>query len=349
MPSAVSPHSRIGLKLILSLGSLIISLMIVEGVLRCTTPPPKPDIVFDVFEKKLHTDHFDEFSRDVSFDPDLFWCLSPNKRLPDDSKRIRGIVSNAEGFREDHDIPMEKPADQIRILFLGDSCTFGFGVLHYESIVEKTERLLELEWPGVDVECINAGVPGYSAYQGLELLIKRGLQYNPDIVVTTFGWNDSREWASFSDREHHEAYLRSQPPGLLQHSVLCQRLWTGLNRPPSREGHVMRVPPAEFAPILEEINQRSTSAGARSILVAWPFQENFVNGMITNLTPYQSIIRSTAKGEVVDLLPVMQAALQAHAMNELFIDHGHTWALANDYIAKAIASQITAGGTSTTP
>jgi lysophospholipase L1-like esterase len=71
-----------------------------------------------------------------------------------------------------------------RIVFLGDSNTFGFGVRAEESFAEVTERLLS------NVHVINLAVSGYSSYQG-RLVVERELApHRPDVVVISFNFND---------------------------------------------------------------------------------------------------------------------------------------------------------------
>jgi lysophospholipase L1-like esterase len=83
-----------------------------------------------------------------------------------------------------------------RIVFLGDSNTFGFGVLAEESFVQVTERLL----PGV--HAINLGVSGYSSYQG-RLVIERDLAtLRPDAVVLSFNFNDRAALGQPDGPEH---------------------------------------------------------------------------------------------------------------------------------------------------
>ena len=71
-----------------------------------------------------------------------------------------------------------------RIVFVGDSNTFGFGVRTEESFAEVSERLL----PGA--HAINLAVSGYSSYQG-RLVVERELALlKPDAVVLSFNFND---------------------------------------------------------------------------------------------------------------------------------------------------------------
>lgn len=73
-----------------------------------------------------------------------------------------------------------------KVLFIGDSNTFGFGVPTAASFAEYTERLL----PGI--QTINAGVTGYSSYQGRKILEEYLPRIHPAAVVVSFNFNDRR-------------------------------------------------------------------------------------------------------------------------------------------------------------
>src|SRR5512134_166244 len=87
--------------------------------------------------------------------------LSPNPRLlfePDP-----GDPSiNADGFR-DREFPVERGA-AARIVALGDSVTFGWGVPAEDAWPKQLERLLAADG-GPDPEVLNLGVGGYNTRQ----------------------------------------------------------------------------------------------------------------------------------------------------------------------------------------
>jgi len=86
-----------------------------------------------------------------------------------------------------------KPAGVQRVLFLGDSVTFGFQLeddgdtLPAQAEVSLRAKLTQ------DVEAINGGVGGYSPWQEVRLFVEEGLQYEPDVVVVNFVLNDVSE------------------------------------------------------------------------------------------------------------------------------------------------------------
>jgi hypothetical protein len=92
-------------------------------------------------------------------DPELIWRLRRNLVEPDEDVPFRGVISNAQRLRERDEVPLEKDANEVRVLFLGDSVTFGWRLDIDDTFVERTERTLGERFPGKRIRCINAGVP----------------------------------------------------------------------------------------------------------------------------------------------------------------------------------------------
>ena len=70
-------------------------------------------------------------------DPELFWRFRPGLERPEASGPLFGILSNSSGpARGPRDTDTERRKEEIRILFLGDSCTFGEYLSHPESFVQ---------------------------------------------------------------------------------------------------------------------------------------------------------------------------------------------------------------------
>lgn len=122
-------------------------------------------------------------------DPELGWALAP---------RYAGVhveyafeaptTTNGRGFRG----PGEwETSRAVRVLALGDSCTFGRGVGDGETWPARLEARLRAR--GVDAAVWNAGVPGYDTVQELALLRRLGPELRPTHVVV--GWlpNDVTE------------------------------------------------------------------------------------------------------------------------------------------------------------
>lgn len=99
---------------------------------------------------------------------------------------------NAHGLRDDFHA-FKKQDGTIRILMLGDSVTFAWGVEQEDSYSKELESMLAqdgLLQTGKKVEVINAGVGSYNTYQEMNYLKQKGLKYAPDIVVLLYVSND---------------------------------------------------------------------------------------------------------------------------------------------------------------
>jgi hypothetical protein len=103
----------------------------------------------------------------LRFDPDLFWSVRPNLKL---SKMWEGagLTTNPLGLRGDEVLPKQR--GEFRILSLGESTAFSFGVSDgktYSSVLQRRLRRADLSRP---ISVINAGITAYSSFQSLEYL-----------------------------------------------------------------------------------------------------------------------------------------------------------------------------------
>jgi hypothetical protein len=110
-------------------------------------------------------------------------------------------TTNRLGFRgsefavsnQDGRLVASKPADTFRIIFLGDSFTFGEGVRDEDTYPARTAALLQKEHPSglPRFEAYNLGVGAYNTTQELTLLEHLGLKLKPDCVVLGYVLNDA--------------------------------------------------------------------------------------------------------------------------------------------------------------
>jgi len=98
------------------------------------------------------------------------------------------IKINANGFR-DGEHAAKKPSDVVRILGLGDSFLFGWGVPADQVFLKQLERELH-DRSGRRIETINTGVPGWGLNQYHIYLTEMGRQFSPDLVVLAYFVDD---------------------------------------------------------------------------------------------------------------------------------------------------------------
>lgn len=161
--------------------------------------------------------------------------------------------------------------DAIRILTLGDSCTWGWGVADGESYPARLQELLDYRWGAGRYRVINAGVPGTTSYQGLRFLRARGLALRPAMVIAAYGFNDGNVGGDVETQIAREAAalpLLHVNDWLTHHSRaykwLRWRLWDQQAKSPTT-----RVPPDKYARNLTEIVQVSRAHGAAVLFVAF--------------------------------------------------------------------------------
>lgn len=99
------------------------------------------------------------------------------------------VQTNVDGFR-DRDFAIPKPADIYRVLVLGDSFTWGWGLDVDETIPKLIEKDLTVQSAASHVEVINASDPGANTVEQLMLLKDKGLKYEPDMILVIYNLND---------------------------------------------------------------------------------------------------------------------------------------------------------------
>ncbi len=132
-------------------------------------------------------------------DPLLYWKLKENQNCYTKVDR-KPVHVNSHGTRGP-EFQTAKPPNTIRILSLGDSKTFGWGLTESETYSGLIEKMLQqYVGNGKKVEVINAGVNAWSYAQMRTYLREFGLKYQPDVVILA----DANLWTQFSDQNSPE-------------------------------------------------------------------------------------------------------------------------------------------------
>jgi hypothetical protein len=94
--------------------------------------------------------------------------------------------TNEQSFRTDagrNPTNIEKPTNTYRVMHLGPSFTFGWGVDYEQSYTYLISKNLHV--PNKRIESINVGTPAQPINYQLAWLAKQGYRYSPDLVVQT--------------------------------------------------------------------------------------------------------------------------------------------------------------------
>jgi len=110
------------------------------------------------------------------------------------SKKYPKIIRN-QGIERKVKVDKVKEKGMLRVAFLGDSYTYGFGIKVKDNFTEVTQRKLTKELTGRKVQCLNFGRKGANTEKELEILKEKILPYDPDVLVMGFVLND------FSDNQ----------------------------------------------------------------------------------------------------------------------------------------------------
>jgi|TARA_B100001971_G_C18229902_1_gene563180 lysophospholipase L1-like esterase len=181
---------------ILLIGSILVFFLIVElglritGLQRTSPNPPK------IFQTSEH--------------PDIRYELKSN--LKKEKAYKAKISTNSLGFRSP-----ELIEDTPTVAVFGDSITFGYGVNDDQTLTAYMAGLL----PGYNL--INTAVPGYNLEQETDILRKKIVPIDPEIIVLVFYFNDLGGTAGFMD---DQGILR--PKGWDPSQETCKPITNGI-------------------------------------------------------------------------------------------------------------------------
>jgi lysophospholipase L1-like esterase len=343
------PSATIGRRLIFSLAMLSIAFGTAELLARVLgrevlelNASPKPSA--------------DEDNPNLMGNPYLLYELAPGERF---EKGIE-ISINSYGIRGP-EWSAQKPDGVRRVMALGDSSVYGFGVEDDQVFTALMDDAL-----GAGVEVINSAVPGYSTYQIINLLEIRSLSLQPDLLLVGCIWSDNN-FDSFVDRELLAAYssFRNQRARWLHHqlersalfSILDYKLRVLRKFPEERRVGWMlgrgekvgsrRVPIDEYARNLETISELAERSGAELAFMVLPNREDLVSSHDSGAAwdPYRQVMRDTAARHGAPLmeLPAHYVASGLSA-DDLFLDEMHPTAKGHQIWADLALSTLAERG-----
>ncbi len=223
------------------------------------------------------------------FDPVLIW--RPKKGMP---------PFNEQGFRGPAIGPHKDPGEK-RVFAVGDSNTLGWAGAHGSNWPEDLQ--VSLGEAGEPFLVVNAGVYGYSSYQGLRRF-KEVLNYQPDLVLVSFGSNDAHPVA-VTDAAFVNAVLGARAPALSKFRLgqLFLSAWESIGLPRASI-RTARVPLAEYDAYLTEMARLSKERGIGCVFLTRPYVGACTDPALwkTWAPDYRSHTIQVARGEGVPLV-----------------------------------------------
>jgi hypothetical protein len=155
--------------------------------------------------------------------PVRFACLPELGHIPvpgqQGERRFPGVFAfrysnNSLGWRGRREYQEKKQTDY-RVLFLGDSFTYGLGVNDDQTFAAQIEKGLRAD--RLSVEVMNAGAPGKGTDYALKCFQTVGRKFHPDLTVLGFFCND------FQDNARGEYYNIGRRGELQVKPLNCNR------------------------------------------------------------------------------------------------------------------------------
>jgi hypothetical protein len=252
---------------------------------------------FGIFEVALRTWGSSEaapaFQGLFDGDPQLGYRLKPHARTRFvTSEFATDITVNGAGFRDEQELG-PKPANERRILLLGDSLVLSVQVPFAQTFGELLKQRLNQRATSVRYRVINAGVQGYGPVEELLYFRKIVNTVQPDLViVVVFVGNDAEEAVRSAPKLSPDApdtpSLRTRLRRLVRRSMVLQivrlRIVSATERftpelaPPEPPLQSYAAAPAPriadglaiSRTCLDDISKTAATVGARTAIVLMP-------------------------------------------------------------------------------
>ena len=276
---------------------------------------------------------------------------------------------NADGFR-DRRYARPKAAGTFRIVVLGHSIAFGWGVAQEDTYPKLLEARLAALVPAAPVEVPNLSVSGYNPYTQAALFADVGTGYQPDLVLVEFCINDLNDptlhfdaqttlrLGTLPDAAFPDAELRHPlppPPSLTERVCRWSRLCALVadHAAPLPDAALLRdalathddPSEAELAWLrarYDEIAAAAAASGARFAVAVFPYATQVDGRAPARVQEHLTALGRQAGWTTIDLLPAFRAA--ARPGTPLFSDPWHPTAAGHRVAAEAILARLRCQG-----
>lgn len=239
-----------------------------------------------------------------------------------------------------------KPAGVFRIVCYGDSNTDGPDEGAWPA---ELQHILD-ERAGQSrprYEVINAGVIGYSSHQGLLQFRQEVELYQPDLIIVSFGWNDTAvvgHGASDASYQQPSAWRIRVLRVLLKSRLLLVLMRYLPNAPaaqPRRD--TVRVPLSDYLHNMEAFAATASKHSASVVFLTRPHREHPTSVHLLGQVPaYNSQLRLWTQQHGLPVIDVQ--AIFENAGTEFFADQSHFTILGHRRMAEALSTELSSRG-----
>jgi lysophospholipase L1-like esterase len=260
-------------------------------------------------------------------DPQLFWRPRPGHP-----------PFNARGWRGP-ELGAGKAPGEYRILAVGDSNTIG----HATTWVDELGRLDPALFDARSISVVNAGVYGYTSYQG-KLRLREFLGMQPDLVLISFGGNDATP-NIVADKDQPRAAAEPWWSGRSRLLDALRYYGVKVRRARAHEPHdqpvsVPRVSLDDYVANLDEMVSQVRAAGAVPLLLTRPIAFDYrATESRDPLKAYMEETIATAARLGVGLVDVDTIANHTWS---LYADHSHFNVYGHRVVGERVARAVVA-------
>ena len=267
--------------------------------------------------------------RNLIYDPVLIWRPLSGQFSPFNPQGFRGAP-----------IDVSKPSGTLRVFALGDSNTFGWDVAEGVNWPSQLHRLLAASHPPAEV--INAGVWGYTSYQGMKRFHEL-TAYAPDIVLVSFGANDAHQVrvadADYVKRHDRIEYLARATRRLRVAQLMVQG-WDLLDAATAGSSALgPRVSLDDYRSHLRAMIREGRDRGVRVVLLTRPFVGSSTDPASWKTYAPQYNAATTAIG-AEEQVPVIDVYAAFRDREALFDDESHFGVEGHHLAAQLIHEQL---------
>lgn len=216
-------------------------------------------------------------------DPKAFWAANP-QYLQEEAAAFNKVhsgrtLATLDGIM-DQEHPPERQPGTWRLMFLGHSQLLSIGRLRYAGYATYPKVLQQSgdRGPAGEVlECINAGISGYSSWQGLLLLRQLAPRYRPDVAVLSFSYHDANiafstdeEVMTDNPRVHALRSLLYTSKVYLLVRRLLMKGRAAWNDAEQEQARTLRVTPEQYERNLRAMARLAREGGFRVAILSEP-------------------------------------------------------------------------------